>query len=576
MKRVVFLFIFALSAFLCIGAKSSEDGKIIVAYVTSWSRVIPDPFSMMHINYAFGHVNDTFNGVRIDNEERLRDIVSLKKQNPKLKVLLSIGGWGSGRFSEMAASAELRKSFVNDCKRVLKEFNLDGIDIDWEYPTQNSANISSSPQDIQNFTLLMRDLRSVLGKRNLLTCATSSDGKYYDLPKSIEYMDFVNIMAYDMANPPKHHSALYKSPYSGWNTSHGAVQAHLKLGVPAHKLVLGMPFYGRGKVRDYIRNRGSLEGQYHEKWDEEAFVPYLLDKEGVMVLGYENPRSLSIKCQYILDNNLLGAMYWEYSDDNYQGDERRTLYLSLIANKKATIPPKRVLVMAERGTGHEEFVVAAQKWLNEHASEWNVTYDFVSDMKEVPKGVIDTYHLIIQLNYPPYAWSEASARDFERYIQDGRGGYIGFHHATLLGDIFDGYKMWQWFSDFMGGIRFKGYIESLADGAVQVEDTSHPVMDGVQHTFIIPQDEWYVYDSNPRPQVHVLAHVDEHSYQPSSDIRMGDHPVIWTNPSVHARNVYFQIGHSAKLFDTPAFCKMFENSVKWALREDGINSAAMP
>ena len=92
---------------------------------------MPDPQYMTHINYAFGHVNESFNGVKIDNEERLRQIVDLRKQKPELKVLLSIGGWGSGRFSEMAANDEYRRAFAADCDRVVKEFALDGIDIDW-------------------------------------------------------------------------------------------------------------------------------------------------------------------------------------------------------------------------------------------------------------------------------------------------------------------------------------------------------------------------------------------------------------------------------------------------------------
>lgn len=155
----------------CGSAKSGEstadslNSKVIVAYVTSWSDVMPDPQYMTHINYAFGHVNESFNGVKIDNEERLKQIVDLKKQKPELKVLLSIGGWGSGRFSEMAANEEFRQAFARDCDRVVKEFGLDGIDIDWEYPTSSMADISSSPGDTENFTLLMRDIRSAIGDR---------------------------------------------------------------------------------------------------------------------------------------------------------------------------------------------------------------------------------------------------------------------------------------------------------------------------------------------------------------------------------------------------------------------------
>ena len=127
------------------------DGKVVVAYVTSWSHVIPDPKYMTHINYAFGHVDETLYGVGIANEGRLRQMVELKKQKPDLNVLLSIGGWGSGRFSEMAANEKYRKAFAKDCRRVVKEYGLDGIDIDWEYPTSNAAGISSSPDDTKNF-----------------------------------------------------------------------------------------------------------------------------------------------------------------------------------------------------------------------------------------------------------------------------------------------------------------------------------------------------------------------------------------------------------------------------------------
>ncbi len=190
---------------------ASRDSKVVVAYVTSWSEVMPDPQYMTHINYAFGHVNESFNGVKIDNEERLRQIVDLRKQKPELKVLLSIGGWGSGRFSEMAANDEYRRAFAADCDRVVKEFALDGIDIDWEYPTSSMANISSSPDDTENFTLLMQDIRAAIGNEKELTLATVASAGYIDFKAILPSVDFVNIMSYDMATAPKHHSALYPS-----------------------------------------------------------------------------------------------------------------------------------------------------------------------------------------------------------------------------------------------------------------------------------------------------------------------------------------------------------------------------
>ncbi|MBQ3908001.1 MAG: ThuA domain-containing protein, partial [Bacteroidaceae bacterium] len=487
-----------------------------------------------------------------------------------LRVMLSVGGWGSGRFSEMAATSENRMAFARDCKRVVEEFGLDGIDIDWEYPTQSSAKISSSPQDTENFTLLMRDLRRVLGKKRLITAATVCNANYIDFRSCIQYMDLVNVMAYDMGNAPKHHAALFPSPHAGYCTSSQAVEAHLKAGVPREKLVMGVPFYGKGKrddegLREY-RRTGRLPEGYAHHWDEAGRFPYITNAQGEFVWGYENARSLAEKCQFILDNHLRGGMYWDYASDTPQGDERRTLYLSLLQNKKGTVAPRRVLVLAERGGLHEGFTAAGLQWLEDNRERFNIELTVLNSAKEIKKGEIPTYHLILQLNYPPYAWSSEAQQDMQQYIDRSQGGYIGFHHASLLGE-FDGYPMWTWFSDFMGKIRYKNYIAEKCDGTVQVEDRLHPVMQGVPGTFVVAEDEWYTYEQDPRPNVHVLAHVDEASYTTKTDIKMGDHPVIWVNPEKPSRNVYFQFGHSKSLFDNPAFVTLLENSLRWTLKD---------
>lgn len=543
---------------------ASRDSKVVVAYVTSWSEVMPDPQYMTHINYAFGHVNESFNGVKIDNEERLRQIVDLRKQKPELKVLLSIGGWGSGRFSEMAANDEYRRAFAADCDRVVKEFALDGIDIDWEYPTSSMANISSSPDDTENFTLLMQDIRAAIGNEKELTLATVASARYIDFKAILPSVDFVNIMAHDMASAPKHHSALYPSGHSGDITSDGAVTAHLKAGVPPSKLVMGMPFYGRGgdgypSFQDYNKV-GNTDTQYTEKWDEVAQVPYLADKNDTLVFGFENPRSLAIKCQYILDKDLLGGMYWDYSGDNEQGDLRRTVAENLLGKPHKA----KVLVLTERGGQHGGFTDAGLKWLAAEGAKGNFSITEINNARNITEAYLSQFSLVIQLDFPPYTWPKEAEDAFVKYIEEGRGGWIGFHHATLLGE-FDGYPMWQWFSDFMGGVRFKNYIAPLADGTLIVEDKQHPVMKDVPASFVVPDDEWYTYDKSPRPNVHVLANVDESSYTPASDIKMGDHPVVWVNESKKARNVYFQIGHSSKLYETEGFTTMFRNAINWTL-----------
>lgn len=316
---------------------SDSNGNVVVAYVTSWSKEIPDPFYMTHINYAFGHVNDSFDGVRIDNESRFRKIIDLKKENPSLKVLLSIGGWGSGRFSEMAADKEKRKKFAESCRKIVDDYGIDGIDIDWEYPGSGAAGISSSPEDPDNFALLMRDLRKKLGKKHLLTLASSAEGVGCKFDKFIKNVDFVNVMTYDMELPPLHHSPLYNSENTGRMSAEKAVNIHLEKGVPVSKLVLGMPFYGRGidPYNNFVDfGNISVKPGCRECWDSVAQAPYIADADGKLVIGFDNARSLKLKCDFAKDKGLKGVMYWDYSGDNESDELRKTVATEMLG--KAT------------------------------------------------------------------------------------------------------------------------------------------------------------------------------------------------------------------------------------------------
>jgi type 1 glutamine amidotransferase len=239
------------------------------------------------------------------------------------------------------------------------------------------------------------------------------------------------------------------------------------------------------------------------------------------------------------------------------------LVLCLSQMSWAKSPKFKALVLTERGGQHEGFVAAALDWLKIYAEKNNFEFTVINHADEINETMLAQYKVFIQLNYPPYNWSNDAKAAFEKYIDEGRGGWVGFHHATLLGE-FDGFSMWNWFSDFMGGIRFKSYIAPLASGTVHVEDPKSPIMKGVPASFVIPDDEWYTFDKDPRPNVHVIANVDESSYQPASDIKMGDHPVIWTNEKVKARNVYFLMGHHANLLKSVEFKTMVGNAILWA------------
>lgn len=329
------ILLFLLGLVMSCGSLSAIErpDPVIVAYVTSWSDVIPDPTYITHINYAFGHVTDSFDGVRIDNPPRLRKLAELKREASGLKVMLSVGGWGSGRFSEMASDPVNRAKFAAACRRVVDEYGLDGIDIDWEYPTSDVAGISSSPDDTANFTLLMRDLRKTLGSDGLLTLATVADGKYIDFKGILPYIDFVNTMTYDMGGGEAHHGALYPSAITGWMTASQGIEAHLAKGVLPSKLVMGMPFYGRGRkpfAQYCAYGEISIPEGYTERWDSIACAPYIVDDAtGAFMCGFENPRSIAAKCKYIESRGLRGAMYWDASLDNASLDLTRAVFTGL-------------------------------------------------------------------------------------------------------------------------------------------------------------------------------------------------------------------------------------------------------
>ena len=223
----------------------------------------------------------------------------------------------------------------------------------------------------------------------------------------------------------------------------------------------------------------------------------------------------------------------------------------------------KVLALAESGGHHIEFTKAAKPWLDKCGEENGFEVDYLTNTAPITEAFLANYRLLLQLDFVPYGWKPEAMDAFQAYIEQGRGGWVGLHHATLLGE-FDGYPMWPWFSAFMGKIKFKNYIPNFSSGTVHVEDTSHPCMKGLPESFVIPKEEWYTYDVSPRANVRVLASVDESTYSDASAVRMGDHPVIWTNEHMKARNIYIFMGHGPWLLQDKAFTTLLGNAILWA------------
>ena len=316
---------------------------------------------MTHINVAFGHVRDA--RVTVTTTRNLDTLCKLREYNPKLGILLSLGGWGSGGFSEAARTSEGRKLMGETALEILREFKLDGIDVDWEYPCYSVAGIASQSADKQNFTLLLQEMRKALdaegekdGRHYLLTIATGADQYYLDgteMDQAEKYLDWVQLMTYDMRGGfnalTGHHTNLYTPTGDLFRISADAsVNMFVKAGVPKEKIIIGAAFYSRmwenvPKVNNGLHQMAvgsggygpmytELASEYINKngfvryFDEEAKAPYLFD--GQTFITYDDEQSLQAKCAYVKEYGLRGMMFWEYSCDQ-TGTLLDTLYRSL-------------------------------------------------------------------------------------------------------------------------------------------------------------------------------------------------------------------------------------------------------
>ena len=163
-----------------------------------------------------------------------------------------------------------------------------------------------------------------------MTFASSANAEYVDFKAVEPYLDFVNIMTYDMNKPgndpyPYHNAGLYRSEHTWQLSVDEAVVAHLDAGMPPQKLTLGIPFGGKG-IRGVRFSNIHLQTGYTQEWDDVAKAAYLADADGKFVHTYEEPRAIVYKCEYLHSKKLLGAMYWQYSSDDSIGTLRKAVY----------------------------------------------------------------------------------------------------------------------------------------------------------------------------------------------------------------------------------------------------------
>lgn len=462
---------------------TQTTGKMVIGYYPSWATARGVPLKsaptqkLTHINYAFSNVspsgecvlgdpaadvektyeaNESITGKAdkssVDFHGNFNQLLELKKKNPQLKVLISVGGWNwSGNFSNAAMDEASRQRFASSCIDLyLNQYAgvFDGIDIDWEYPVSGGLT-NGSPADKANFTLLLNELRQQMdalgatnGQHYLLTIAAPvgpGSIRNLDLPGIASAVDWINLMTYDFHgtwdSTTNFNAPLFRpgnDPADAALNADAAVQTYLAAGVPATKLVMGVPFYGRGWTGvadtdqglyqpaagaapgtheagsfEYIDIRDRYLPTWQYFWSQEANVPWLYDKASQTFISFDDACSLEAKAGYVKDQGLAGVMIWEIS----QGDQ--SLVDGIYAGFENGSPVKptpmpRVIVPRPFETNlHEVSNINVDGQL----SDWPETPDFVLDQESQ-----------IVFNATPKSWSgpdDLSAKAWAGWAMDG-------------------------------------------------------------------------------------------------------------------------------------------------------------
>lgn len=310
------------------------------------------------MGYSFLGINEDGNIKHLDPYLDLKEgggldyiqaVNALKNQNSKLKTMAVIGGYNemSRKYSVVAANPALRRNFINSAVALLKKFNFDGLDLDWEYPAQRD---SGNPSDKANFVTWLQELRAEFDKYGyLLTIAVGSTSNIadtsYDIPQIAKVVDFIGLMTYDMHGAwdgQTGHNAPIQD--SGPFSVDKAVSYWIQKGAPASKLVLGLPSYGQsytlasasnnglgastvgaGRSGPYTGQPGLLgfneicsDNGWNVVYSDANKSPYAF--KGDQWVGFDNERSIGEKINYALSKNLGGVMMWSIETDDFRGD----------------------------------------------------------------------------------------------------------------------------------------------------------------------------------------------------------------------------------------------------------------
>jgi len=365
--------------------KGKAESKRMVGYLTNWSKnrrgceyqaSDVDGSLLTHLNYAFAKVGSgektapQFSLEATEPEDLGADggyhqATGLKAKYPALKVLLSVGGWAhndapnSWRFTTMAATAKYRHQFIESAIALLREYDFDGLDIDWEYPA--SGERGGYPADKQNYVTLLAEFQAAMqaeanqsGKPELLLTIAAPSSLWFlpgfDLEHLSPHLDWINLMAYDYYGPWSHttgaNAPLLADSNPGSNTfiAH-SVERYLDEKVPPQKIVLGIATYarsfagvgsadygvsstaagfggrctGEAGILGYFELQSTLQNtDYERHWHDRTATPFAYNSSNHTFISYDDPKSVALKVAYANEQHLGGAMFWSLDLDDFK------------------------------------------------------------------------------------------------------------------------------------------------------------------------------------------------------------------------------------------------------------------
>lgn len=363
-NKILIVLFLLLTVFSCTTttkqSSNKKDFSVIAYYTGNGNAINKYPVDKLtHIIFSFLHLKG--NELSFDNSNdslTLTQLAALKKKHKNLKIIISLGGWGGCETCPVVFSTDKgRNEFARSVKKILLEFNADGIDLDWEYPAiEGYPNHMYSKYDKYNFTSLIKELRKVLGDKFEISFAAGGFTDY--IKNSVEWkkvmplVDRVNVMTYDLVNGYSrvtgHHTPLYSTEHQKESVDN-AIRMLDSIGVERNKTVIGAAFYARvwknvpdinnglyqsGKFKTAVNykdftNTFTKERGFKYYWDNTAQAPYTYSSKEKLFATFDDSASISLKTEYAVKKNLAGIMFWELKTDKYKNGLVDVIYSTM-------------------------------------------------------------------------------------------------------------------------------------------------------------------------------------------------------------------------------------------------------